>query len=126
MTNPDLQLTPCDWLRVGFRAGPARQLDLIRLCRHFDGAVIFREGEVMVLEIGTYPELIDEVLARLPRDAVTHLWRSGPVPISGERATPQGIHFLRHLTVAQNVHSSVCVTPPPGVLPGGGSQLGCL
>lgn len=86
MTHPDLQLIPCDRLIVGFRAGRDAQFDLINLCRRFDGSVIFREGEVMVVEVGAFPGVIDDLLSRLPRERVTHLWRSGPALISGVMA----------------------------------------
>jgi hypothetical protein len=93
MTNLDFPLNHCGWLIVGFRVGREEQFKLIALCRRFDGAVIFRAGEVMVVEIGAFPGVIDDLLTRLPRKSVTHLWRSGSAPISGVGTARQGTNF---------------------------------
>ncbi len=121
MTDADLQLIECDWMCVGYRASHDDQLQLLAMCRRFDGRVAFREGEVMLLEFGAYRNVLDEALLRLPKSGVTHFWRSGTATISGEAPPRRGTQFLRHLTVLQNTHSCVCsVSPPPGVLPDGG------
>lgn len=77
MIDPGFQLLGCDWLLIGSRGNREEQLRAISLCRRFAGTVLFREGEVMVIEIGGYPQEIDDLLARLPREGITHLWRSG-------------------------------------------------
>jgi acetolactate synthase small subunit len=77
MIDPGFQLLECDWLMIGSRGNREGQLRAINLCRRFDGTVLFREGEVMVIEVSGYPQEIDDLLAKLPREGITHLWRSG-------------------------------------------------
>lgn len=118
MIDADLQLIECDWMCVGYRASHEEQLQLLALCRRFDGRVVYREGDVMLLEFGAYRDVLDEALMRLPRDGVTHFWRSGTATISGETKPSDGTQFLRPLVRPQNVHSceSVsAVSPPPGL-----------
>ncbi len=85
--QPDLQFIACVWLLIGFCGGREEQSRAINLCRRFDGTVLFQEGDVMVVEVAASPEVIDDLLARLPRGGVTHLWRSGPPAFSGRRTT---------------------------------------
>lgn len=77
MNNSDVLFNSCDWLFVGFCGGREEQFRAINLCRRFDGTVLFREGDVIVVEVNADRETIDELLAQLPRGGVTHLWRSG-------------------------------------------------
>ncbi len=125
MTDADLQLIECDWMNVGYRAPHEVQLQLLALCRRFDGRVVFREGDVMLLEFCAYRHVLDETLMRLPRARITHFWGSGTATIPGEGKCQKGTQFLRQAAKPQNVHSCECVSvvsPPPGVLPGGGSS----
>lgn len=77
MTNPSLQLIQYDWLLMGFRGGRDERLAVIDLCRRSNGTVLFREGDVMVVEISAFPSVVEDLLDKLPRARVTHLWRSG-------------------------------------------------
>jgi hypothetical protein len=123
MIDAELQLIECDWMLIGYRTNRAEQLQLLALCRRFDGRVVFREGKVMLLEFGAYRDVLDDALLLLPRAGVTHFWRSGTAKNSGEANAPGGIQFLRQAVWPQNVHSCECVSvvsPPPGVLLGGG------
>jgi hypothetical protein len=78
MNSPEMQFTAIDRLIVGFCGVPLELVAALNLCRRFDGVVLYREKDVMVIEIGSDRETIDELLAKLPQGAVTHLWRSGP------------------------------------------------
>jgi acetolactate synthase small subunit len=77
MTDSDLQFTDCGRLLIGFRCDQEEQARVISRCRRFDGTMLLREGEVMVFEIAGYPAEIDDLLSMLPREGITHLWRSG-------------------------------------------------
>lgn len=82
MISPQVQYTTIERLIVGVRGVPLELVAVLSLCRWFGGKVVFRENDVLVADFCSCPEAIDELLVRLPRGAVTHLWRSGPLRTS--------------------------------------------
>lgn len=91
--QPNFQFEPSEWLRVGLRGGPYELVEMVNLCRRFDGNVLYREGQVMVVEVGGRPEVLDDLLARLPKARVTHLWRSGVAFGPGNAAVHRKTNF---------------------------------
>lgn len=77
MTDDELESIAWDRICIGYRATNGEQLRLLALCRRFDGRVVYREGDRMVLEFSAARVVLDEVLQWLPRAGVTHFWRSG-------------------------------------------------
>lgn len=90
--EPRLQFAADDWLLIGF-CGRKEQLEAIMLCREYHGTVLFREGEVMVVEVGGEAEAIDGLLARLHGKGVTHLWRGGTVAVPAVATRQPAINF---------------------------------
>lgn len=77
MTHPDLQVLEQGWLLLGFRGGREEQMQTIQLCRRLGGTVLFREGDVMVVEISGATETVNAFLVQLPGRCVTHFWQRG-------------------------------------------------
>ena len=78
MRPSDLKANAYDCLLIGIRRKRFEQVTVIDLCRQFDARLLFREGEVIVVDIGGCSAAIDDLLAKLSRnESVTHLWRRG-------------------------------------------------
>lgn len=75
---------PPERLIVAFRGGVYELTEAINLCRRFEGSLVDRQRDVLIIEVGAPPAVIDELLARLPRRGVTHLWRSGGHSLGAE------------------------------------------
>ena len=89
MNSRELQFLPMDCLMVGVRGVPLELIAFLTLCRRYEGRVVFREQDVLVIEIVGEPALLDDLLTRLPRAGLTHLWRRGPVgPASAQSCGP--------------------------------------
>lgn len=81
MNLPEVRPTPVDRLLIGIRGVPIELVAALNLCRRFEGTVVYREKDVLVLQVDATVETIDELLRELPLGLVTHLWRNGPVVI---------------------------------------------
>lgn len=72
----ELQFIACEWLLVGYCGSQDEQRMAIDLCGRYEGRVIYREGDILLIEVGGHQDDFDELLAKLPEKGVTHLWRS--------------------------------------------------
>ena len=67
----------CAKLVVGMVGGRDEQMAAIGLCRCYDGIVVLRTGDVIVIEVTGGEELQQELCRRLRAGTITHLCQRG-------------------------------------------------